>query len=110
MKLSDDQLGVVQALKGSRSVAVFGPAGTGKSFLRSYIAELVPTVLLGPTGTSVETVKHGMTISRFLEAKPHTSNDAGALASRMRCPENISAKTLLIDEIAMVGTFASINK
>ena len=45
-----------------------------------------------------------MTIARFLESTPSISGDAYELAHRMSCPSRLSAKSILIDEIAMVSS------
>lgn len=67
MSLSKDQQDVIRSLKLPGSMAIFGPAGTptvctclqkpvfnnrfccigtGKSFLRNYIVDLIPTIVL----------------------------------------------------------------
>ena len=86
----------------TRSLAVFGAAGTGKSHLRDVIASLVPCIVLGPTGISVISAANGMTVARFLGAQKG-DNSIEALVANFVPPRNLSAFTIVVDEISMMS-------
>lgn len=103
MGLNADQRRALQQLKTGRSFAVFGAAGTGKSVVRDRIAKMVPSVMIGPTGMSMAG-SGGMTVARFLGAKPSTIRNPGALARSMRRVPSTPGFTIIIDEAPMVAT------
>ena len=103
MGLNADQRRALLELKTGRSFAVFGAAGTGKSVVRDRIAQLVPSVVIGPTGMSMAG-SGGMTVARFLGAKPSTIRNPGALARSMRRVPHAPGFTVIIDEAPMVAT------
>jgi len=103
MHLNHDQRSAVRMLKTGRSFCVYGAAGTGKSVVRRRIAELVPSVTLGPTGMSIADSK-GMTVARFLKATPRSIACAGTMARSMTAFPNVPGFTIIIDEAPMVAT------
>ena len=111
MKLNSTQLQVLNACREGKSVAVFGEAGTGKTYLRDKIAGLGPSIILGPTGASVANKSGAMTIARFMGATYTTINDPTALALQMRPPPGLAMMRIVIDEISMVPAdlFAALN-
>lgn len=111
MLLNTDQLNVLKACREGKSVAVFGEAGTGKTFLRDKVAALGPSIILGPTGASVANKSGAMTIARFMGATHKTVGDPTALALSMRPPPGLAMMRIIIDEISMVPAdiFAALN-
>lgn len=103
MQLTPDQRRAVEQLKTGRSYAVYGAAGTGKSVVRDRIASLVPHAMIGPTGMSM-VGSGGMTVARFLRAKPATMRSPGVLAKGMTRIPMVEGFTIIIDEAPMVAT------
>lgn len=102
--LSSEQSKILEAVDGHQHVAVFGAAGTGKSYVRDEIVRRHPCILLGPTGMSVAATETGMTVARFLEAKVDTLRDAGKLAAAFSVPaRQLQSRKLVIDEVSMVS-------
>ena len=103
MRPRDTQGGVIdRARLSNTNIAVFGAAGTGKSYVRDAIAAAIPAIILGPTGISVVRAPNAMTIARFLGARVAAA-DAQTLAANFVPPANLSAHTIIIDEISMVA-------
>jgi len=97
--LSIDQRAAIRAVGEHQYVAIFGAAGTGKSRVRDVISASGCSVVLGPTGMSIASVRSGQTISRFLggtgSAAQLSANFAGSVALE---------STIVIDEVSMVST------
>ena len=103
MRPRDTQGGVIdRVLSSNANLAVFGAAGTGKSYVRDEIAAVVPAIILGPTGISVVRAPNAMTIARFLGVRVKAA-DARTLVANFIPPANLSAYTIIIDEISMVA-------
>lgn len=111
MALNAKQNEVLASCRAGSSVAVFGEAGTGKTFLRDKVAALGPSIILGPTGASVANKPGAMTIARFMGATPKTVGDPTALALSMRPPPGLAMMRIIVDEISMVPAdmFAALN-
>ena len=78
MAPSPDQQFVIDLVVNNRNnVALYAPAGYGKSYVRDRIAAHTPAVIVGPTGLSIAACR-GMTIDRFIgclssiDVYPHT--------------------------------------
>jgi ATP-dependent DNA helicase PIF1 len=99
--LSDDQEEAVCAVRECEYVAIFGAAGTGKSLVRDVISARTRSIVLGPTGMSIASVRNGKTISRFLGG----TGSASQLAERFGASgEACRGSTIVIDEVSMVST------
>lgn len=93
---------LTRALTSTAHMAVFGGAGTGKTYLRDQIAAQIPCFILGPTGASVTGARNAWTIARFLGAREGAS-DAHSVVANFVPPPNLTSHTIIVDEIGMVG-------
>jgi len=103
MRLNAGQQSALTAVTGTASVALFGPAGTGKTAVRDAVATQSRAILLGPTGASVAGKPGAMTIAKFMGATPATVGDPSRLSREMRGTEAMAGAVLVIDEISMVA-------
>lgn len=99
--MSQDEV-LNRALTSSAHMAVFGGAGTGKTYLRDQIAAKTPCFILGPTGASVTGARNAWTIARFLGARKGAS-DAHSVVPNFVPPPNLTSHSIIIDEVGMVG-------
>lgn len=85
-------------------IAVYGAAGTGKSFLlkslyNAYLLSDIVPVILAPTGVAAHTIK-GLTLHRFFGITPHGSINLVRLEQFMKVYKRV---VFLVDEVSMIS-------
>lgn len=108
MTLTTEQQNVITSVRDGKTVLITGSAGTGKSFLVSYICYEMDRrnqlfALTAPTGIAALNIG-GTTIHNFLKITPFVTNLGQYQRSRKRGvgPDWANLKTIIVDEVSML--------
>ncbi|KAH9139777.1 hypothetical protein AeRB84_015943 [Aphanomyces euteiches] len=112
-QLTPDQVRVIEAVQRNENVFFTGRAGTGKSFLLRRLQRLLSPVGLYCTATTGIAAFHihGITLHHFAGLRPNDNlHSVSSMLTAIRRHKDAlfrwqNARTLVVDEISMLGTY-----